>query len=151
MAVTEEALAPPAERELRDGSGDADVHPDVAGVHRVPEVTSVSTVRREDTGHVPEGAIVGHGDGLVDRRRVDQTQHGTEDLGRRQDAMRRRLVDDRRKHPIAVLVALHRLAAAVACIVTRILSGNRDWTAIGFGCGSLGFLFFQLHRREARR
>src|SRR5262249_49925062 len=95
VQVAEETPLPPAEREARDGRGDAEVDPDVSGLHLVAELPRGGPARREEAGLVPERGAIDEVDRLVDRADAEEAEHRAKDLGPRERALGRDVGKDR--------------------------------------------------------
>src|SRR5437868_6683296 len=113
VEVAEEAVLPAAEREERHRGGDADVDADIAGAGLVPELPRGGATAGEEAGHVAVGPVVDESDRLFNGLRVHQAENGSKDLRARGLATRVHLIQERRVHEVAVLIALDLLAAAI--------------------------------------
>src|SRR5438105_14586227 len=80
VQVAEQRVLPAAERVVRNGYGDGDVHADHPGLHLELELTRDAAVSRKDRGAVPVWILVDESHGFLIRVDARDAEYGAEDL-----------------------------------------------------------------------
>src|SRR5271170_499375 len=81
MHDAEEAVLPPAKREVSHRSGDSDVDPNIPRRSLITEAPRRRAARGKERSLVPIRAALQKRQRLIHRVRMDQTQHRPKDLG----------------------------------------------------------------------
>ena len=126
VQVAVEAVLVPAEGKHRDRNRDADVDADHSALCAAAELARVEAAQSEERGAVCELAGVHLVEALLEVSHPLDAEHRSEDLVDSDPHLGRHVVEDRRAHEVAALVARHDCAAAVEDQLRLLLDARFD-------------------------